>query len=224
MGKSVGIFYTLPSGPTVFPCLLTKKNLARILLNKEICINQIKEIGMLLSKYKKTLLAAVLTMTWASPSFATLSLFDYTVTIESGSKNGQTFGGSFSVNTGSLTGIGIENVATSSFSFNYPASFLSTITAQFSNGIFSKIIGQNGPNNARYGFNSGFSSGQVSFGCAAISCSAGNYFGYLDSNTFVDGFGVVNYTLTATVPEPSTLGLLGAGLLGLGFIRRRRAA
>jgi hypothetical protein len=27
-----------------------------------------------------------------------------------------------------------------------------------------------------------------------------------------------------SVPEPSTLGLLGAGLLGLGFMRRRRAA
>ena len=33
-----------------------------------------------------------------------------------------------------------------------------------------------------------------------------------------------NFGAPTPVPEPSTLGLLGAGLLGLGFIRRKRAA
>ena len=42
----------------------------------------------------------------------------------------------------------------------------------------------------------------------------------------VDGwmFGTVSWTATRDVPEPATLGLFGLGLLGLGFVRRKRAA
>jgi PEP-CTERM motif len=37
------------------------------------------------------------------------------------------------------------------------------------------------------------------------------------------GFGTLHYTnLVAEVPEPSTLGLIGLGLLGLGAMKRRR--
>jgi hypothetical protein len=43
-----------------------------------------------------------------------------------------------------------------------------------------------------------------------------------DDSTFVASNWTVS--LVSKVPEPSALGLLGAGLLGLGFMRRRRTA
>ena len=43
------------------------------------------------------------------------------------------------------------------------------------------------------------------------------------ANNKNDGYGIDNVTV-ARVPEPATLGLLGAGLLGLGMAARRRSA
>ena len=52
----------------------------------------------------------------------------------------------------------------------------------------------------------------------ASDCPYGGHWGYV----YLDGFGSV--IPPVNTPEPDSLALLGAGLFGLGLIRRRRAA
>lgn len=58
-------------------------------------------------------------------------------------------------------------------------------------------------------------------GCTSVTQVTGLAFQVINSNTGVTGYGAPGGT-PAPTPEPSTLLLLGSGLLGLGFSLRRR--
>lgn len=64
----------------------------------------------------------------------------------------------------------------------------------------------------------GASNAQEFYGISAIGISSA----ILSWTGDYDWVGIDNFTYTSSVPEPSTLLLLGSGLLGLGFFARKR--
>ena len=99
------------------------------------------------------------------------------------------------------------------------ASAGSTLTPASGDWSLWTVIFDVGAGNANLGNTLGFS---LSTNDATLSNLAFDGVGSL-SSTGGTGF-LVSYTPATSVPEPATLGLFGAGLIGLGFMRRRRAA
>lgn len=105
---------------------------------------------------------------------------------------------------------------TFNFNFGITAFGLDYVNPYFSN------VGQVGLN----GFDSGIHSNGSFFGIATDDGSFLNPIAYTQHSGF-QGFDNVTYSVTSrvsTVPEPATLALMGFGLAGIGFARKKKKA
>lgn len=127
-------------------------------------------------------------------------------------------------------------------SFNATSRRGGTLTITLTDDSFSGAVGSNLATNTSI---NGVTSGAVTFATQFNGTNIGNfastgpaYSGTTTANVVdtTGGFsltqiatithtrsGVTGFNMITTVPEPATLGLLGLGLIGLAFVRRRQA-
>ncbi|NEP90535.1 MAG: hypothetical protein F6K18_29030 [Okeania sp. SIO2C2] len=124
--------------------------------------------------------------------------YDFTVKILSGSLTGRQFTGFFTYDPSTLQGEGEETILAEEVKFNY----LSQYTHQkqharlaFKNGTFQRMIWVDGKQTERFGFNEGFERSQFGRPSENFIRQGQDYFGYLNPRTYVDGAGIVSYTL-----------------------------
>ena len=85
-------------------------------------------------------------------------------------------------------------------------------TVSFQSLVNSSTLGSFGPFSGAF---SGTTSGQVD--------TTGGFTLTQIATIHHEGSGVTGFNMITTVPEPATLGLLGIGLIGLAFMRKRNA-
>lgn len=142
--------------------------------------------------------------------------FNFNGSIDAGPLSGQSFSGSFTVDTSAVTGSAFEQLLLSDFSLNFNALGYSqngTATADYADGVFLGLS---------YSFST--ESYQLSMLSGTFDASdAVLYFQPMLNGAPVPTASSGLYTVTA-VPEPETWALMLGGLGAIGMLARRRRA
>jgi hypothetical protein len=148
-----------------------------------------------------------------NPAKAATVTYNLAGTIETGSLTGQTFSGTFSYDNSLLRGSGFEFLDVSQVNLSFLGSTFTAAdadsdpTVEFADGIF-------------LGLNFSASSFTPEFSLIPAFGNTVATFSYIGAND--DGSGSIQYTLSAAVPEPSTvLGLIALGIGGFLVGRKR---
>jgi hypothetical protein len=148
-----------------------------------------------------------------NPAQAATVTYNLAGTIETGVLTGKTFSGTFSYDDSPLASSGFEVLDVSQVNLNFFGSTFTAVdadsnpTVEFLDGSF-------------LGLNFTVSSFTPEFSLIPAFSTTEATFSYIGTDD--DGSGLVQYTLSATVPEPSTiLGLITLGIGGFLVGRKR---
>jgi hypothetical protein len=139
----------------------------------------------------------------ASSCAATLESLNYPirmgVDIVSGTMNGQHFVGAIDYDASLVSKTERSVIAARNVRFCYRNGLLESFDAppqlEFDKGTFVRAIGTGGDNQNRFGFNAGFDRNQFGRETEAFIRNGDDYFAYLNPATYVDGAGVINYSV-----------------------------
>lgn len=160
-------------------------------------------------KFRPLLLAAAALIATSAQAAS----YNFNGAIDAGSPSvlGETFAGSYTVDTSVLTGLGFESLALSAFSMTFMSwnyALNASATADYQDGVFLGLSYQSGGPGWLLTLNSG-------------SVDASDAF--LHYQHAIGAVGSGGYSVTA-VPEPESYALMLGGLGVVGWLARRRKA
>lgn len=137
--------------------------------------------------------------------------FNFSGVIDAGPLSGQSFSGSYTVNTALVTGADFEQIALTAFSLTFNATTYtlnSSATADYSGGVFLGL-----------GYTGITAGGTLSMVSGSMDVTDA-FLSYAPTSG-IESSGM--YSVTA-VPEPETWALMLGGLGAIGMLARRRRA